>query len=105
MLTLDLTGLSQTELERVVAEYCSPFGCATILKVLRPDDHSGHGAAAVKMSTMAEADDLARNVGGARCGSKVIIRLLQRGRRIPAISKKNYLFGSVAESAPSAALH
>ena len=96
MLTLDLTDLSQTELERVVAEYCSPFGCTTVLKVLRPDNRSGHGAAAVKMSTIAEADDLARNVGGARCGSKVIIRLLQRGRRRPAISKKNYFFISFA---------
>src|SRR5512140_1299444 len=105
MLTLDLTSMSQAELERVVTEYCSPFGGATVIKVLRPDDGSAFGAAAVRMPTIAEADDLARNLGGARCGSKIIIRLAQRGRRIPAISTKNYFFDSESKPVLSAEMY
>ena len=103
MLALDLIGLSEPELEKVVAERCSPFGRATVLKVSQPHDRSGHGAALVRMSTVAEADDLARSFGGSRCGSKVIIRLAQWKRIMPTIEKTRVLPGSVAESAPSGA--
>jgi len=103
MLTLDLTGLTDAQLDDVLAEYCSSFGHATILDVLKPAGHTQTGAAAVKMSTEAEAEALARNVRGSRCGLKVIIRLAQRGRHIPAITRRNFFHGSMVESVPAGA--
>ncbi len=78
MLTLDLNTLSEAKINAVLAEYCSYFGSATILSLQGPDQRSGHGAAAVRMATDTEADELAKHVGGTRCGSKVIIELVQQ---------------------------
>ena len=99
MLALDMNRSSEAEIAEMVAEYCSSFGSATILNVLQPDARSHHGAAAVRMSTIEEADDLARSVGGSRCGANVIIRLAQQGERISTITKKNFFHGSGIESA------
>jgi hypothetical protein len=107
MLTLDLTSLSNTELVQIVARYCSPYGSVTVLKVSQPDDESDQGAALVKMSTVEEAENLARNLHGSQCGAKVIIRLTQQGRRISAVSKKHFFLGSSTayKSATTNAVH
>jgi hypothetical protein len=94
MLALDLTSLSGEELDQIVAEYCSSFGDVKVLKVSRPSNDMECGAAAVRMSTVDEADELARNIGGLRCGSKVIIRITQQGWSIPIITRANFFRGS-----------
>jgi hypothetical protein len=104
MLALAMKGLSELELESVVAEYCSSFGCATILNVLAPHGQNDHGAAAVRMSSEAEAEELAKNVSGARCGAKVIIKLAPHGRHISNITRKNFFHRPEAASASSASL-
>ncbi len=104
MLALEMTNLSEEELEDVVAEYCSFFGCVKILNVLAPRNQNHHGAAAVRMSTEAEAEELAKNVGGSRCGSKVIIKLAQQGRHISTITRKNFFQGPEAASVSPADL-
>ena len=90
MLALAMKDLSERELESVVAEYCSAFGCATVLNVQAPRGHNDHGAAAVRMSTEAEAEELAKSVSGARCGRRVIIKLAPHGRHISPTTTKNF---------------
>ena len=77
---------------KILAARCSSFGITTVTKIVAPDDRNGAGAAAVKMSTLEEADIVARELGDARCGRNVIITLLQKERATPFASRRNQLF-------------
>jgi hypothetical protein len=89
MLIVDMTNLSQTDLKKSIADRCSDFGHATVLKVLRPEGPSDFGAAALEMSDLEEAEHLAREFSGSRCGCKVIIRLVQAGQAMPSALKRH----------------
>jgi len=97
MLTLDLLRLSEAEVRDIVAAQCANFGTGTVLRVALPDDRYGQGAAVVKMSTDDEASRLVSELGGSRCGSKVILRLLQAGTSIPSAFMTSHNFDPIAE--------
>ena len=73
MLTLDIDGLSEPELNKVVADHCSAFGCPTTVKVLPPDDRREYGIALVEMASSGEANNLAREFGGSQYGSRLVV--------------------------------
>jgi hypothetical protein len=89
MLIVDMMKLSPAALKQIIADRCADFGHATVLKVLRPDHTGEFGAAAVEMSDLEEADILAREFSGSRCGRKVIIRLAQEGQPMPSALKRH----------------
>jgi hypothetical protein len=89
MLVLDMTHLSQSALKQCVADHCADFGHATVLRVLHPEEPGSCGAAAVEMSDLEEAENLARHFSGSRCGRKVIIRLVQEGHTLPTGLKRH----------------
>lgn len=81
MLILDMQGSSNCEPERIVAEHCSRFGSATVIRLPMPDERREYGIAAVKMRSSAEANAIARKFGDARFGRIVLIRLRERNAR------------------------
>jgi hypothetical protein len=97
MLTLNLLKLSEAEVRDVVAAQCAHFGSGSVLRVALPDDRYGQGAAVVKMSTYDEAMRLVSELGGSRCGSKVILRLLQEGAAVPSMFTMNHDSEPMAE--------
>jgi hypothetical protein len=99
MLALEMSKLSEQDLDSTVGQYCSSFGSPTVLNVLPPRDHNNPGAAAVRMASEAEAEELARNAGGSRCGTKVIIKLVLDAERMPTITRHSFLHSSNAASA------
>jgi hypothetical protein len=99
MLTLDLLRLSEAEVRGIVAAQCANFGTGAVLRIALPDDRHGQGAAVVKMSTYEEASRLVSELGGSRCGSKVILRLLQQGAAVPSALTRNQDFDAAAEEA------
>jgi hypothetical protein len=101
MLMLDRRGVSNREPEEIIASCCSPFGYATVIRVLAPDDRREYGIAAVKMRSCEEALRIARKFGDAQLGSIVLIRLIQHsesGRR----SKKDDRASGAGRIAPPA---
>jgi len=89
MFIVDMEHLSQAALRKSIADRCADFGHATVLKVLRPEEPGDFGAAAIEMSDLEEADHLAREFSGSRCGRKVIIRLVQEGQAMPSALKRH----------------
>jgi len=84
MLMLDMTGLTHRGPEKIVADHCSHFGRATIIRLLPPDRRREYGIAAVKMRSLAEAKDIARRFGDAQFGTMVLIRLIQQHKACTA---------------------
>lgn len=72
MLALYVTDMSQSELQKVVAEHCSNFGSGTVLRVLLPDERSKYGVALVEMSSSREAAHLARTIGDSQYGPGLV---------------------------------
>lgn len=78
MLTLDMIGLSEKELEKVVVDLCSRFGLVLGIKIMHPDDPRNDAVAAVEMSTDSEAHRLRNVCGDMEAGATVIMRLVQK---------------------------
>ncbi len=76
MLTLCMTGLPAAQLDAIVERQLAPFGRAASIRVMPPKHSGGYGAITVKMSTLAAAHHLARELGDSQFGCIVIIRLL-----------------------------
>ncbi len=84
MLTLDMAGLTETALAKMVAARCSEFGTGEVLRVLPPDQRRDYGIAVVQMSSMREACDLTKKFGGLPYRSRlVVINLIQQIVRQP----------------------
>jgi hypothetical protein len=95
MLTIDMTKLSDTGLEKIIAERCSQFGSVASLTVMLADDHCDSAVAFVSMSTADQLDRVATHIGDSRSDSFVFIRI-ERERRKPPYSSNvvglnNYL--------------
>jgi hypothetical protein len=98
VLTLDLLKLTEAEVRDIVAAQCANFGSGTVLRVALPDDRCAQGEAVVKMSSADEAMRLVSELGGSRCGSKVILRLLQEGAAVPSTLIMNQHLEPMAET-------
>ena len=96
MIALDLGQLSDAEMKEAVIDRCAPFGRVTVLRISRPGNRGGVATATVRMSTVDEADALARYLGDSRRGSNVTIGLAPR---IPSATETNLLFRKLAGSA------
>jgi hypothetical protein len=83
MLTLDMTDLSETELESIVARHLSPFGRPSVIKVMPRDTQRKYDIVAVKMPTRAQASVAAAHLGHSQYGPIVVIKLAQRGITTP----------------------
>lgn len=84
MLTLDIGGLSEPELQKTVVDHCSAFGCVTTVRVLPPHDRREYGIALVEMCSSREANSLAREFGDSQYGSRlVVINLYHDDKAIP----------------------
>ena len=83
MLTIDMTDLSDTALEKVVAERCSQFGSVASLTVMLADDDCESAVAFVSMSTADQLDRVATHIGDSRSGSFVFIRIEQEKEKRP----------------------
>ncbi len=81
MLTLNIASLSETELKKIVADHCSPFGCLTTIKVLPPEECRDYGIALVEMSSSGEANNLARKFGDSQYGSRLVVIKLYHGEK------------------------
>ncbi|MDB5811743.1 MAG: hypothetical protein JWN94_3865 [Betaproteobacteria bacterium] len=94
MLSIDMRDLSERQLKDIVADHCSSLGVTALLtlRVVVPDERSSYGAAALKVSTVEDAQILARNLGDSQCGCNVIINLLQKGRAVPYPPRRNHFF-------------
>jgi hypothetical protein len=77
MLTIDMTELSDTELEKIVAKRCSQFGSIASLTVLLAHDNCESAVAFVSMSTADQLDRVATHIGDSRSDSFVFIRIEQ----------------------------
>ena len=100
MLVVDMTDLPHAMLHSLVADHCSRFGSATLLKVLPPDDHNELGIAEIEMATPDEADNLARRYGDSRNDRRVVIVLVQKElTAASAISSADSMFTRPAQLA------
>lgn len=77
MLTIDMVGRSEADLEKIVADRCSRFGKLANVRVVRLDGPGASAIALVRMTTARTLDMLIAHVGGAKSGSTAIIRLEQ----------------------------
>jgi len=98
VLTLDLLKLTETEVRDIVAAQCANFGSGTVLGIALPDSRYAQGAAVVRMATTEEAIRLVSELGGSRCGTKVILRLLQEGAVVPSTLTRHRDLEPMAES-------
>jgi hypothetical protein len=90
MLTIDMSDLSNTGLERIVAERCSQFGSVANLTVLPAHDTRESAVAFVSMSTADQMERVATQIGDSRADSFVFIRI-QQGKQKRQFS--SHVFG------------
>lgn len=83
MLSLDVTGSSEKDLQKLVTERCEKHGTVTSITVMMVDETRGYAVAAVEMSTAAETRAVLNNFGDSKAGSMVIIRLEQEEKARP----------------------
>jgi hypothetical protein len=79
MISLDMKGLSEAELEVLVAQCCSKFGDVKCVKVLLADELIKYPVALVQMTTQAASDIVSAIFADSRYLSTVTIRLEQAG--------------------------
>lgn len=77
MLAVDMVGRSEADLEKMVAERCSPFGPIAHVRVVRTSRASGFAIALVRMAAPGTLEALIAGLGAAKSGSTAIIRLEQ----------------------------
>ena len=75
MLSVDLTGLSEMELNQAVRARCAKIGKVTATTIYRADDAQAWPLALVEMSNAAETSRLASELGEAILGNAVLIQL------------------------------
>jgi hypothetical protein len=93
MLSIDMTHLSETELEKIVTERCSQFGSVLSLTVLLADDNCESAVAFVSMSNADQLDRVATHIGDSRSDSFVFIRIEQENGKQPFSSNVTGLNG------------
>lgn len=74
---LNMAGLSEAELEKIVADRCSPFGSVASIRVLQPGYPSRYSIALVRMSTAGALEKVVAHLGASKSGATAIIRLEQ----------------------------
>lgn len=79
MLRVDMTSLSQQELEDTVARYCSSCGNVKKLRVYPPEGGLARPFALVDMETAEQAERLAARFGRHAMGNAVVV-ILQQGQ-------------------------
>ena len=77
MLRLDLAGLSDFELKRIVTERCSECGSVERVNFYRAPDHPDHIVALIDMSSEEELIKVLAQLDGYRFGDSALIRLEQ----------------------------
>jgi hypothetical protein len=87
MLSVDLTGLSDVELQQVIKERCTHAGRVASLTVYRAMDADAWPLVLVEMSNAAESSQLAHELGDATLGNAVVIQL-QQAVRVPAFLRR-----------------
>ncbi len=87
MLTLDLVGYSDTELEQAIAEHCAQLGAVAEVTIYRSSAPRAKPIALVKMSGEEAVDQLAATLGDATLGNAVLIQLQQEAR-VPAFLRR-----------------
>ena len=75
MLSVDLTGLSELELNQAVRARCAQVGKVTATTIYRADDAQAWPLALVEMSNATELSRLASELGDAILGNAVLIQL------------------------------
>ncbi|MBI4206057.1 MAG: hypothetical protein HY527_13635 [Betaproteobacteria bacterium] len=80
MLTIDMVGLSETDIEKIVADRCSRYGRIANVRVVRSTAAAGFAVALVRMATARTLDRLVAQVGAVKARSTAIIRLEQESR-------------------------
>lgn len=70
---MNISGLSEPELKKIVVDHCSSFGRPAAVKVLPPDERREYGIALVEMSSSREANSLARKFGDSQYGSRLVV--------------------------------
>ena len=83
MLTIDMTDLSDTTLEKIVAERCSQFGSVANLTVLPAHDNCKSAVAFVSMSTADQLERVVTHIGDSRSDSFAFIRIEQEKKKPP----------------------
>ena len=85
MLTIDMTGSSEADLEKIVADRCARYGRVASVRVVLPAGPARFAVALVRMSTAGALDDVIASVGGTKSHSTAIIRLerQERGAALP----------------------
>ena len=86
MLTIDMTELSDTALENIIAERCSQFGSVASLTVLLAHDNCESAVAFVGMSTADQLERVATHIGDSKSDSFVFIRIEREKVKLPRSS-------------------
>jgi hypothetical protein len=80
MLLIDMIGLSEADLEKIVADRCSSYGQIASVRVVRLAGPTRSAVALVRMAVARNVDELVAQVGATKSRSTAIIRLQQEGR-------------------------
>jgi hypothetical protein len=88
VLSLNVTGSSEKELQKLVTERCEQYGTVTSITVMMVDETRGYAVAAVEMSTTAETHTVMNKFGDSKAGSMVIIRLEQQEKVRPPARRR-----------------
>jgi hypothetical protein len=88
VLSLNVTGSSEEELQKLVTKRCEEHGTVTSITVMMVDETRGYAVAAIEMSTAAETRAVLNNFGDSKAGSMVIIRLEQEEKARPSARRR-----------------
>jgi hypothetical protein len=83
MLSFDMVGLSETDLEKIVADRCSRYGRIVNVRVVRQPGAMRSAVALVRTATAVTLDELVERFGATKSHSTAIIRLEQTERDAP----------------------
>ncbi|MBI4207395.1 MAG: hypothetical protein HY527_20440 [Betaproteobacteria bacterium] len=106
MLMLNMAGLTEADLERIVANRCSLFGSVASIRVLQPGYPARYSIALVRMVTAVALDKVVAHLGDSKSGATAIIRLEQGKKPKPAalkLRRRKKLPAAVLRDAPARA--
>ena len=83
-MTLDLDGLPDSELKRLITGYCAAFGGVRMVEIRRMIGAADCNLAVVEMTYRSEAMRAAEELGERDIGSTIVITLKQQAKVIPA---------------------
>jgi hypothetical protein len=87
-MTLDISRMTDQELRRLIAAWCSEFGSVKNVKIFRVRETRICDFAAIEMSARNEALEVARKLGDSDFGSVVIMKLRQEQKSLPAFLRR-----------------